>query len=155
MSLVRAQTPKARPDYAPSSNPSLGVRTSRSLMEMAGPATPPHVEIIRRDGVHVAAMTGTIRRDLVRAGRSISRTRYGPPVPYEVGPSVLDNADLIGLLQLLASLGVGFARDYKQMWSPAAVVAELIDRGHLFDDPWACGFEGHVWRVQHHPWSTA
>lgn len=119
---------------------------------MAGRNTPTHVSIILGDTVRILGMTGPVRRGLVDAGRTASRSRYGARVSYESGPSNLDNGDLIELLQLLAYLGVGFARDFTQLWPPAAVVSELISRGVNFENPWACGFDGRTWHQQAFPW---
>lgn len=121
---------------------------------MTGPETPPHATIILPDAVHVAGMTGPIRSGLLDAGRTVRNSPYGSLVRYRPGPSDLDNTNLVELLQLLAGLGVGFARDFKQVWSPAEVVAELIDRGVDFHNPWACGFDGQVWHVQPYPWTS-
>ena len=117
-----------------------------------GPTEPLNVAMILGDGVRVRALPHAIRSDLVEAGRSVATTRWGAVVSYEPGASHLDNPDLIGLLQLLASVGVGFARDHKQPWSPADVVAELIGRGTESCDPWACDFDGHIWHVRPYPW---
>lgn len=113
---------------------------------------PPHVAIILADGVRVVGMTQGIHAALVERGRTVIPTKYGPVLPWE--RSQIQHAEdqaLIELLQLLAELGVGFALDIKQMWSPASLVDELIQRGVEFRNPWATAYDG-TWVVRTHPW---
>lgn len=99
-------------------------------------------------------MTPGIHDALVERGRTVIPTKYGKVLPWEAQRSQIQHAEdqaLIELLQLLAELGVGFALDFKQMWPPASLVNELIQRGVEFRNPWATGYDG-TWVVRTHPW---
>jgi len=111
------------------------------------------VSIILDGRIRVLCLPDEARAAIVDAGRQAKRTRYGTEVAFDGIEPDLMNDDLIALLQMLARNGVGFARDYKQGWSPSEVVGELIERGVHFENPWACGFDGHAWHVQPYPWS--
>ncbi|MGY6500690.1 MAG: hypothetical protein ACXIVQ_07370 [Acidimicrobiales bacterium] len=108
---------------------------------------PPHVAIILDSAVRVVGASEALGRDLSQRG--ISFRRSGSVLEIAYPPSgaggIPGNDRLVGILTELSQLGVGFAQDHTQMWSPADIVAELLDRGVSFAAPTAVGFDGHDW----------
>ena len=117
---------------------------------------PTHVSIILGDAVRVRRADRGLEDFLRDEGYQLRPSQEGLEVLYTPsgGGGDLKNEELIALLRLLAARGVAFARDYKQLWSPAAVVSELIEAGTSFDDPKAAGFDGSVWLLWKYPWSS-
>lgn len=117
---------------------------------------PTNVSIILHDAVRIRAAQPTLVKALEVHGYRPQVTRHGTEVPYDPSGEEgdLSNDSLIVLLRVLASEGVVFARDFKQGWAPADVVAELIRAGVRFDAPRATAFDGSNWLLWEHPWSA-
>lgn len=114
---------------------------------------PPHVSIIFETMLRVRAATPTVQSHLSAEGYTTDRDERGLDVHFDPGDDHLSNPSLTRLLQELSSTGVSFARDHKQMVSPADHVHTLIERGAAFDSPSSCGFDGRHWLILDHPWA--
>jgi hypothetical protein len=117
---------------------------------------PPNVSIILDGAVRLRSASNALIEALRAKGYQPRRTPEGSVIAFERSTPEdgdLRNPDLVALLRVLSSAGVAFLRDHKQMWSPADVVAQLIEAGADFTEPRATAFDGSVWWVWDHPWS--